>query len=164
MGRMLSDSLLRCEMIGCYPRAARCVYEASNEGPTKTMGAKINCLMTLIRYSQKKWATVLSGSGGGKEAFSESTIPPQKQPLAQSALSRCSCVNVITPTFHVRSLPIPIHSSDSLTMRLLPTLRPPSSQRAPQSLFIINHGTPPQCPEATAFGAHLRSYRRRPRQ
>lgn len=65
---MLSDSLLRCEMIGCYPRAARCVYEASHEGPTKTMGAKINCLRTLIRYSQKKWANVLSGSGGGKDA------------------------------------------------------------------------------------------------
>ena len=31
------------------------------------MGAKIDCLMTLIQYSQKIWANVLSRSGGGKD-------------------------------------------------------------------------------------------------
>ena len=45
MGRMLSDSLIRCEMIGCYSRAVRCEYEASYESPMKTIGVKTNCLV-----------------------------------------------------------------------------------------------------------------------
>ncbi len=46
MGHMLDDSRIRCEMIGYYSRAVRCVYETSHEGQTKTVGAKINCLMS----------------------------------------------------------------------------------------------------------------------